>query len=215
MLYVRQLTYGPMKNFIHVVGAEGAPEVAVIDPAWDVPALLEELGRAEKTLAAVLLTHSHEDHVNGVPDVLAARDVPIYVQAAELAFNDRLHDFKGAIRAVQPGQRAKVGPLELTFIHTPGHTPGSQCIHCGGAVFTGDTLFVDHCGRCDFVGSDVTQMFDSLHRVLGALPDPTVLYPGHDYGSVKVSTLARERKHNPYLLKKDVKAFTDYRMRPQ
>lgn len=212
MLYVRQLTYGPMKNFIHVVGAEGAREVAVVDPAWDVPALLGELERDEKTLAAVLLTHSHHDHINGVPDVLKFKDVPVYAQAAEIAFNAALQDFAGALKPVQPGEKVKVGPLEITCLHTPGHTPGAQCLVCGGSVFSGDTLFVDKCGRCDFPGSDVGQMFDSLHRVLGALPDATVLYPGHDYGAVKVSTLARERAVNPYLLRKDLASFTELRM---
>jgi hydroxyacylglutathione hydrolase len=215
MLYVRQLTYGPMKNFIHLVGAEGSPEVAVIDPAWNVPALLEEVAREGKRIAAVVLTHSHEDHVNGVPALLQAVDVPVYAQQAEIDFNDRLQDFAGALKPVGPGDRVKVGPLELTFIHTPGHTPGSQCLHCGGALFAGDTLFVDHCGRCDFPGSDVAKMFESLHRVLGALPDETSLYPGHDYGAVPVSTLARERKLNPYLLRTDLKSFSDYRLRPR
>lgn len=215
MLYVRQLTYGPMKNFIHLVGAAGAAEVAVVDPAWNVPALLEEVARDGKKIAAVVLTHSHEDHVNGVPELLRSHDVPVYVQRAEVAFNSRLQDFAGALKPVGPSDQVKVGPLALTFIHTPGHTPGSQCLHCGGALFSGDTLFVDHCGRCDFPGSDVGQMFDSLHRVLGALPDETKLYPGHDYGAVPVSTLERERKLNPYLLRTDLKSFSDYRLRPR
>ncbi len=215
MLYVRQLTYGPMKNFIHLVGAEGALEVAVIDPAWNVPALLEEVAREEKRIAAVVLTHSHNDHINGVPELLRSHDVPVYAQRAEIAFNPALQDFAGALKPVGPGEKAKVGPLELTFVHTPGHTPGSQCLHCGGALFSGDTLFVDHCGRCDFPGSDVAQMFDSLHQVIGALPDETKLYPGHDYGAVPVSTLARERQLNPYLLRRDLQSFSDYRLRPR
>ncbi len=215
MLYVRQLTYGPMKNFIHLVGADTAREVAVIDPAWDVPALLDEVARDGKQLAAVVLTHSHDDHLNGVPQLLRSHDVPIYAQRTEIAFNDRLQDFVGALKPVAPGDRVKVGPLELTFIHTPGHTPGSQCLSCGGALFSGDTLFVDHCGRCDFPGSDVGAMFGSLHKVLGALADETTLYPGHDYGALKVSTLERERRLNPYLLRKDLKSFSDYRLRPR
>ncbi len=204
-----------MKNFIHLVGAENSPEVAVVDPAWDVKGLLQEVTREGKKIAAVVLTHSHEDHVNGVPELLTTHDVPVYAQRTEIAFDPRLQDFAGALKAVGPGEKVKVGPLELTFIHTPGHTPGSQCLHCGGALFSGDTLFVDHCGRCDFPGSDVKQMFHSLHAVLGALPDETQLYPGHDYGAVKVSTLERERKLNPYLLRTDLASFSDYRLRPR
>ncbi len=215
MLYVRQMTYGPMKNFIHLVGAAGAAEVAVVDPAWNVPALLQEVSREGKSVAAVFLTHSHEDHLNGVPELLKTHDVPVYAQWAEIDFNPRLKDFVGALKPVGAGERVKVGPLEVTFLHTPGHTPGSQCLSCAGALFTGDTLFVDHCGRCDLPGSDVGQMFDSLHRVLGTLPNETKIYPGHDYGAVPVSTLERERKSNPYLQRTDLKSFSDYRLRPR
>ena len=215
MLYVSQLTYGPMKNFIHLLGADGAPEVAVVDPAWNVPALLEEVERARKRLVAVFLTHSHHDHLNGVPELLKVQDLPVYAQQAEVDFNPELRDFGSALKPVGPGAEVKVGPLTVTLLHTPGHTPGSQCVHCGGALFAGDTLFVEHCGRCDLPGSDVNQMFDSLHRVLGTLPDETVLYPGHDYGSVPVSSLAHERKHNPYLLRSQREEFVDYRLRPR
>ena len=215
MLYVSQLTYGPMKNFIHLLGESTAQEVAVVDPAWNVPALLEEVARAHKRLVAVFLTHSHHDHINGVPELLKTVDVPVYVQQAELDFNPELRELAGALRPVGPGAEVQVGPLTVTLLHTPGHTPGSQCLHCGGALFSGDTLFVEHCGRCDFVGGDPNQMFDSLHRVLGALPDETVLYPGHHYGSVPVSSLAHERKHNPYLLQTRREDFVDYRLRPR
>src|SRR3954463_13731899 len=120
MLYVSQLTYGPMKNFIHLLGADTAPEVAVVDPAWNVPALLEEVGRAGKKLVAVFLTHSHHDHLNGVPELLKTHDLPVYVQQAELDHNPELNDFAGALRPVGPGAEVKVGPLTVRLIHTPG-----------------------------------------------------------------------------------------------
>jgi hydroxyacylglutathione hydrolase len=215
MLYVRQLTYGPMKNFIHLVGMENAREVAVVDPAWNVAGLLEVAAEAGKQVVAAILTHSHQDHINGVPELLKVREIPVYAQQAEIDFNPRLREFGGALKAVRPGEKVQIGPLEVTLIHTPGHTPGSLCLYCGGALFSGDTLFVDHCGRCDFPGSDVAQMFHSLHTVLGALPAQTALYPGHDYGSVPVSTLLRERALNPYLLRTDLESFSDYRLRPR
>jgi glyoxylase-like metal-dependent hydrolase (beta-lactamase superfamily II) len=178
-----------------------------------VPAVLEEAARDGKQVVAAILTHSHHDHVNGLPELLAARDLPVYLQRAELAFSDDLGEFKGALVAVGPGDEVKVGPLAITLIHTPGHTPGSQCLHCGGAVFTGDTLFVDHCGRGDLPGGDVHQLFHSLHRVLGALPGETSVYPGHDYGAVPVSSLARERAQNPYLVRTREEDFRAYRLR--
>ena len=210
--YVRQLPLGPMKNFIYLVGAPGVPEAFVIDPAWDVPAIVAELKAANRRLAGIFLTHHHNDHVNGVPDLLKQFDVPVYVQRAEIDF--AFKGFEGALTAVTPGQRVKIAGLEVECVHTPGHTPGAQCLHCTLGLFTGDTLFVNACGRCDFEGSDPVKMHDSLFNVLGRLDGATVMYPGHDYGDVKISSLARERKWNPYMQLKDQGAFVRRRMTP-
>ena len=189
-----------MQNFVYLLGAPGSKETAVIDPAWDVPAILEAVEADGRRLTAAFLSHHHMDHMNGVPELLEARDVPVYAQRDELAFAEVLRGFGSAVKPVGPGEVVAVGPLELTCVHTPGHTPGSQCLLCRGALLSGDTVFVNACGRCDLPGGNAEQMFDSLHRVLGALPAETVLYPGHDYGDVPVSSLERERQHNPYLL---------------
>ncbi|MBK7860360.1 MAG: MBL fold metallo-hydrolase [Archangiaceae bacterium] len=215
MLYVRQLALGPMKNFVYLVGAEGAPEVAVIDPAWDVPAIFDAAEQDGKKVSAAVVSHHHHDHINGLPALLARADVPVYAQKAELDFSEELQEHRSAIRAVGPGEAVKVGPLELKLIHTPGHTPGSQCVYCGGALVSGDTVFVNACGRCDFPGGSAEQMFDSLHRVLGGLPGETKLFPGHDYGDVQVSSLDRERQQNPYFKLGAVGEFLAYRMRPR
>ena len=135
--YVRQLPLGPMKNFIYLVGAPGVPEAFVIDPAWDVPAIVAELKAANRRLAGIFLTHHHNDHVNGVPDLLKQFDVPVYVQRAEIDF--AFKGFEGALTAVTPGQRVKIAGLEVECVHTPGHTPGAQCLHCTLGLFTGDT----------------------------------------------------------------------------
>lgn len=212
---MRQLALGPMKNFVYLLGAPGSAEVAVVDPAWDVPAILEAVEADGKRLAAAFLTHHHFDHLNGVPDLLKARDVPVYVQAAEVDFSDVIRELGSAVRPVSPGERVQLGALEVTCVHTPGHTPGSQCLHCRGALVSGDTVFVNACGRCDLSGGDPAQMFDSLHRVLGALPAETVLYPGHDYGDVPVSSLARERANNPYFRLAQLEGFVAHRNRPR
>ncbi len=215
MLYVRQLALGSMKNFVYLVGAPGARETAVIDPAWDVPAIFAAAAADGRDITAAVVSHHHFDHINGLPELLERADVPVYAQKAELDFAEALQEHRSAVKPVGPGDVVKVGPLELKLIHTPGHTPGSQCVYCGGALVSGDTVFVNACGRCDFPGGSAEQMFDSLHRVLGGLPGETVLYPGHDYGDVPVSSLAREREKNPYFQLGAVGEFLKYRMRPR
>lgn len=215
-LEVRQLALGPMKNFVYAVGARGDRDVAVVDPAWDVPALLAELAEGGKRVAAIIVTHHHHDHLNGVEAVLAHREVPIYVQRAEVEFAPEIfRPFGAAVKPQGPNAAVQVGRATLHLLHTPGHTPGAQCVACGGALFSGDTLFVNACGRCDFPGGSAATLFHSLRQVLGALPDSTVLYPGHDYGDVKVSSLGRERASNPYLQLPTEAAFVAYRMRPR
>ncbi|MFZ5439640.1 MAG: MBL fold metallo-hydrolase [Myxococcota bacterium] len=212
--WVRQLALGPMKNFVYLVGAPDSREAFVIDPAWDVPAILSALEADDRRLAAIVLTHHHHDHVNGVPALLQARDVPVLVQQAELAFAASVFEgYRGALRPTSAGERVSLAGLEVTCLHTPGHTPGAQCLHCGGAVFTGDTLFVNACGRCDFAGSDPRAMHRSLFEVLGALDDATAVFAGHDYGDVRVSSLAREKERNPYYQLRAVDDFVRYRMR--
>lgn len=205
-----------MKNFVYLLGAPHGDEAVVVDPAWDVPAIFEALASANRQLVGVFLTHHHHDHINGVPEVLARRDVPVFVQSAEAEFGaDPLKPFADALRVVSPSERVKIAGAEISCLHTPGHTPGSQCLSCGGAVFTGDTLFVNACGRCDFQGGDPRQMHDSLFNVLGALDGSTTVYAGHDYGDVKVSSLERERSQNPYFQLRDVNDFVRFRMRPR
>lgn len=204
-----------MNNFVCLFGAEAGTEVAVVDPAWDVDAILTAAETDGKRLAAVFLTHHHPDHINGLPELLRQLDLPVYVQRAEVDFADNLRPFASALRPVSPGELVQVGPLVVTCLHTPGHTPGSQCLHCGGALFTGDTLFVNACGRCDLPGGDPGKLHQSLHRGLAALPDETVVYPGHDYGDVPVSTLGRERRKNPYFKLSGESDFVHYRTRPR
>ncbi len=204
-----------MKNFVYLVGAQGAREVCVIDPAWNVPAIVGALHEDDKQLVAVMLTHHHGDHLNGVPELLSHHDVPVYAQRAERDFAPAIQAFGDVVRPVGPGDVVAVGPLNVKCIHTPGHTVGSQCLLCGDALVSGDTVFVNACGRCDLPGGDPRQMFDSLHHVLSNLPAQTVLYPGHDYGDVKTSSLGRERAQNPYFQLRDLNDFVAHRSRPR
>lgn len=215
-LYVRQLSLGPMQNFVHLVGPADGKEAAVIDPAWDADAIRAAAHEDGKELVAALLTHHHFDHVNALEPLLGQLpSLRAFAQGAEVTASEVLRSFGDRLEAVAPGSEVRIGGMPVKCMHTPGHTPGSQCLHAGGAVFTGDTLFVGGCGRCDLEGGDPQAMFDSLHRVLGSLPDETKVYPGHDYGDRPISSLAHEKATNPYFLRRDPEEFVAFRMRPR
>jgi len=214
-LYVRQLQLGPMENFVYLVGAEGAAEVAVDDPAWDVEAITRAATEDGKRIACAVVSHCHHDHVNGLPELLRRMDVPVHAQKKELEFSADLRAVGDAMKGVDPGDAIQIGPLQAKLLHTPGHTPGSHCLLAGDALLSGDTVFVNACGRCDLRGGNPDDMFRSIDQVLKRLPAETRLFPGHDYGDVPVSSIAREREQNPYFQHHDLASFVAYRMRPR
>jgi hydroxyacylglutathione hydrolase len=212
-LYVRQLKLGPMENFVYLVGAPEARETAVVDAAWDVGAAVRAAEADGRTLTHALVSHHHFDHVNGLPEVLAHGGIRVFAHGADIP--NLAPELQREVTSVGAGDTVEVGPLRISAMHTPGHTPGSTCWHAGDSLFAGDTVFVNACGRCDLAGGDPEQMFESLRRV-SQLPDEVTLYPGHDYGDVPVSSIAREKQNNPYFQK--LSSLTDFitcRMRPR
>jgi len=210
-LYVRQLELGPMQNFVYLVGAEGSQETALIDPAWDVEAALDAAARDGRKVTHALVSHHHFDHVNGLPAVLGRGGIRVFAHRADIP--KLAPELQREVTPLEAGDAVDVGPLRIAAMHTPGHTPGSTCWHAGEGLFAGDTVFVNACGRCDLAGGDPEQMFQSLRRV-SELPGDVRLYPGHDYGDVPVSSVARERERNPYFQKlASLTDFVAYRMR--
>lgn len=118
---------------------------------------------------------------------------------------------KGNIKKMEGGDKIKVGEVEITLLHTPGHTPGSQCFLIDGNLISGDTLFINACGRCDLPGGNAEQMYQSL-KTLSELDEKTILYPGHNYADEPTSTIANEKKYNPYLQTTNLNSFLKYRM---
>lgn len=216
-VYVRQLQLGPMQNFVYLIGPADSVETAVIDPAWDIPEVLRTVEQDGRRITHVLVTHRHFDHTNGIEPLLNEVSVPVLVHVDEIP-HIQADLPRSVYQPVAGGEVVEIGRLPIRCLHTPGHTPGCLCFHCevgAGSIFTGDTLFVNACGRCDFAGGNATQMFESLNGVLGALPSLTAMYPGHNYGDVPVSSLGRERAQNPYLQFANAEAFTTFRMRPR
>ena len=212
-LIVEQIQIGPMANFTYLVGSRSTREVAVVDPAWDIDGLLNHIDERGYTLTAALATHYHPDHIGGgmgnraiagVTELLAKKPVKIYAHREEAAGVRRVTGISESdLAKVDSGDRLRVGSIEIEFLHTPGHTPGSQCFRVKNTLVSGDTLFIDGCGRVDLPGSDSEQMYHSLQK-LKALPDDTLLLPGHNYSAVPNATMGDTKKTNAYLAVKDL-----------
>jgi len=209
-LYFKQLQLGPMQNFVYLVGDTVTRRAAVIDAAWDIDRIIDVAAQDDMQLTAALVTHFHPDHLGGnmmghrivgAADLLE-RNVPlkVYLHKTEAPYANQIAGHSDSdIVAVESGDEVKLGELPVTFIHTPGHTPGSQCFLVGGCLVSGDTLFIGSCGRVDLPGSDPSQLYDSLVNKLKRLPDDTVLYPGHDYADRPSSTIGEEKRRNMYM----------------
>ncbi|MCB9655797.1 MAG: MBL fold metallo-hydrolase [Deltaproteobacteria bacterium] len=209
-LYFRQIPVGPMANFAYLIGSRTTRQCLVVDPAWDVPKLLELAQGDDMTVTGALVTHYHPDHVGGgmygfevpggVTDLLTLAEAKIHVNKHEA---DGLKQVTGVgetdLVRHDGGDLITLGDVAIELIHTPGHTPGSQCFLVRERLVAGDTLFVDGCGRVDLPGADPEAMFRTLTETLGKLVDDVTLFPGHDYGSRPTSTMREQRKTNTYL----------------
>ena len=193
-----------MQNFIYLIGDPQTHEAAVVDPGWEVPKILDAIRQDGYRLTAAFVTHHHFDHCMGLTELLKAVDVPVYAHRADAPL---LKVAPSSLKPVAGGETIQVGDVPLTLIHTPGHTPGSQCLLVDGRLLTGDTLFIRACGRWDLPGGDPAQLYDSLNVRLKALDEATVVYPGHDYADRPVSTIGEEKRDNPFLKPPSREAF--------
>ena len=208
---IEQHETGPMQNFIYFVGDKNSKEVLIVDPAWDVPALCENLSNSALLIKGILITHGHFDHINGVEELLNKYDIPIYVNEKEMDFF-KFNWGNENVKKVSSGDKLKIGNIEIQFVHTPGHTPGSQCFLVKNNLISGDTLFIDACGRCDLPGGNVEQMFDTIYNKLMKMPDNTVIFPGHNYASIPHDLLLNQKKTNPYMSYDNLMSFIGKRM---
>ena len=212
-LIVEQIQIGPMANFTYLVGSRSSREVAVVDPAWEVDGILDRIDEQGYTLTAALATHYHPDHIGGgmgghsiagVTQLLERSPVKVYAHRDEAAGVRKVTGISESdLVKVDSGDKLTVGAIEIEFLHTPGHTPGSQCFRIKNTLVSGDTLFIDGCGRVDLPGSDSEQMFRSLQK-LKALPDETLLLPGHNYSNVPNATMGEAKQVNAYLAVRDL-----------
>ena len=216
-LYFRQLLSGrdfasadpvaqQMVNFVYAIGDRETGEALLVDPAYDVDGLLDTLAADGLRCSGVLATHYHPDHVGGsmmgmqlegVSALLDRVSVPIHVQGDEA---EHVHTVTGVghdhLVHHRSGDTVSVGAVDIELIHTPGHTPGSQCFLVDGRLVAGDTLFLEGCGRMDLPGADPEQMYESLTQKLAKVPDDAILYPGHRYSVESSATMGITRERN-------------------
>jgi hydroxyacylglutathione hydrolase len=224
-LYFAQVPVGEMANFAYLVGSRTTRECLLVDPAWSVDALLDQAEADGMRVTGALVTHYHQDHVGGsifgmeiegLPRLLARAPVPVHVHAHEA---DGVRKVTGLSTSDlvrhEGGDALELGGVRVRLLHTPGHTPGSQCFlveeaGAPGRLVSGDTLFLGSCGRVDLPGGDPEAMFDSLTNRLARLPDDTLLYPGHLYSADPSSTLGEQKRRNPYLRVARVEDFLSF-----
>ena len=212
-LYLEQILVGPMENFIYLIGSKRTREVALIDPAWDVEGLLNHIHARDLKLSCVLVTHYHPDHVGGgmgghsiegLAELLEKESVKTFVNKHEAEGLKKVTGLSDIdMNEVDSGDHLKIGDNDIEFLHTPGHTPGSQCFKVNNNLVSGDTLFVQGCGRVDLPGSNSEDMFHSLQK-LSALPNETILYPGHNYSAEPYESMERVKEINTYLRIEDL-----------
>lgn len=215
-LIIEQIEIGPMQNFTYLVGSRSAREVVVVDPAWEIDSLLEHIEERDFKLTGALVTHYHPDHcggsmrgqnIPGVAELLASNPVKIYIHKTEAQGLQKVTGVStNDLVKVESGDTLQVGEIEIEFLHTPGHTPGSQCFRIKNTLVSGDTLFINGCGRVDLPGSDSADMYRSLQQ-LAKLPDDTLLLPGHNYGPVPNATMGDTKQQNTYLRIQDLETW--------
>jgi len=198
-----------MANFIYLVGDRARRECVVIDPAWDIDGLLDIVQADDMKLTGALVTHYHPDHVGGsifgmnitgLAQLMEKSPVPVYVNKHEAEGLKQVTGLSESdLRRVDSEDTLKVGELEIACLHTPGHTPGSQCFRIGDGLLAGDTLFLQGCGRVDLPGGNSEEMYRTLTQRLAKIQDDIVLYPGHNYGGTPSAPLGDVRETNAYL----------------
>ncbi len=220
-LYFKQIEIGPMQNFVYLVGSTETHKAAVVDAAWDIEKILSLAAADAMEITYAFVTHTHPDHVGswfhgahieGVEELLGKTKAKVVVHKAEAEFLKSLSP--SDIIKTESGDKIDVGGIEIQMIHTPGHTPGSQCFLLDGLspgqpgrLIAGDTLFIGSCGRVDFPGGSAEEMYDSLTQKLMRFPDETLLFPGHNYANKTTSTIGEQKGTNPYLQFHSLSAF--------
>jgi hydroxyacylglutathione hydrolase len=204
------LPVGPLQCNCSVIADENTREAMVIDPGDDIEDILAILNQNRLSVKQIVITHAHIDHVGGAMKLKKATGAPILLNQNDSALLKMLDvqaswlgmATPGPVRIDQSlgdGDQIKAGSLSADVLHTPGHTEGSICLYFAPErkLIAGDTLFAGSIGRTDLPGGSYKKIIESLHERVLALPDETVVVPGHG----ELTTIGQERESNPFLVK--------------
>ena len=205
---ILQIRLNKMAVFCYLIGDEGTRTGALIDPAFETCRILAIVKEKGYRITHVINTHCHSDHTAGNAAIIAATGAKLLIHERDAEnlgkmLNRGFTRILGGKASPRPDVLLKdndvitVGSTVLNVIHTPGHTPGGICLLAENNIFTGDTLFVGAVGRTDLPGGSYRQLSRAIREKIYTLPDETIVWPGHDYGISRVSSVAREKKDNP------------------
>ncbi len=197
-------------NYSYIVVDKLTRIALVIDPSWEYKKLVNEFYQLDLQLKAILLTHSHYDHVNQVEPLVSTFNPQVYMSKTEIDFSgfrcSNLNELKDL-------DEIHIGKTKILCLLTPGHTPGSMCYHVSDSLFTGDTIFIEGCGACSFKGGSAEAMFDSVQRIKSMLHLHMKIYPGHSYGQAPGQTTDSLMRNNIYFQFDKKEHFVQFRMR--
>lgn len=226
-LYFRQLlagrdfaqhdpSAGQMENFVYLIGDKEKGECIVVDAAWDIAGIIAIAAKDHMKIIGALATHYHPDHVGGhifgmniegLKELMAQNPCPIHAHRLEKEGIIKVtHLSSSDIVAHDSGDIVSAGDISIELLHTPGHTPGSMCFRLKNALISGDTLFLNGCGRVDLPGGDVNEMHKTIQDRLKTIDNNTIVYPGHAYGG-EHDSMGHIREHNPVFSFLDIKSF--------
>jgi hydroxyacylglutathione hydrolase len=205
---VRMLTVGPVQENCFIVRRDGSDRALVIDPGDEAERLLAAIGDLGATVEAILLTHTHFDHIGAVAPVARATGAEVWVPELEKGVLADINSYVpwpefgpfedyDAEHTVSGGEKLELAGFDIDVIFTPGHSPGhvTYSIADERAIFSGDVLFQGSVGRVDLPGGDWSTLLESIRSLVDTLPAETAVYPGH----MGLTTLGAERASNPFL----------------
>lgn len=209
-IHLIKVRYSTMINNSYIVVDRKSKDALIIDPAWELYKILKKLSELNVNLKSILLTHSHYDHVNLVEPLVKLFNSKVYMSSKEISY----YNFQCEnLNPIADLEVINLGETELKCLLTPGHTTGGMCYFLKDSIFTGDTIFIEGCGRCDTNGGNAEEMFDSIRKLKAILLPEIKIYPGHSFSNIPGQRMDYILKENLYFQIDEKECFINFRMR--